>query len=205
MLSAQSAREEARLSRNEGPQDVGVVHGRFQVFHNDHLKYALAAKRQCGHLIVGLTSPDPQSTHAEELAPHRSDLAANPMTYFERLQVVSQCLVDASVPCGEFSVVPFPIEQPNRLVNYAPRDATYFLTVNDSWGEEKARRLRGLNLRVCVLWTDYEKRVSGSLIRDLIVKGGPWRDLVPPATASFVDRIKLADRMAGGASKGRAY
>lgn len=33
--------------------EVGVIHGRFQVFHNDHLEYVLAGKSRCRHIVVG--------------------------------------------------------------------------------------------------------------------------------------------------------
>ena len=32
--------------------ELGFIHGRFQLFHNDHLNYALLAKAQCKKLIV---------------------------------------------------------------------------------------------------------------------------------------------------------
>ncbi len=35
----------------------GVVHGRFQPFHLDHLKYALAGLTHCDYLFVGITNP----------------------------------------------------------------------------------------------------------------------------------------------------
>ena len=38
---------------------IGVIHGRFQLLHNDHLKYLLAGKKRCEHLVVGITNPDP--------------------------------------------------------------------------------------------------------------------------------------------------
>ena len=38
--------------------ELGAVCGRFQIFHNDHLQYVLAAKERCRRLIVGITSPD---------------------------------------------------------------------------------------------------------------------------------------------------
>ena len=40
-------------------EHTGVVCGRFQIFHNEHLQYVMAAKEQCEHLIVGIASPDP--------------------------------------------------------------------------------------------------------------------------------------------------
>jgi nicotinamide-nucleotide adenylyltransferase len=38
-------------------EELGFIHGRFQLFHNDHLNYALLAKSQCKKLIVVITSP----------------------------------------------------------------------------------------------------------------------------------------------------
>ena len=39
--------------------ELGFIHGRFQLFHNDHLQYALLAKEQCKKLIVGITNFEP--------------------------------------------------------------------------------------------------------------------------------------------------
>lgn len=39
--------------------EQGVIHGRFHILHNDHLKYLLAGKLARCHLIVGITNPDP--------------------------------------------------------------------------------------------------------------------------------------------------
>ncbi|MBP3706729.1 MAG: adenylyltransferase/cytidyltransferase family protein [Clostridia bacterium] len=36
-------------------EKIGVVCGRFQIFHNEHLQYVMAAKEKCEHLIVGIT------------------------------------------------------------------------------------------------------------------------------------------------------
>lgn len=33
---------------------IGVVCGRFQIFHNEHLQYVMAAKEKCEHLIIGI-------------------------------------------------------------------------------------------------------------------------------------------------------
>ena len=57
--------------------ELGFIHGRFQLFHNDHLNYALLAKEQCKKLIVGITSPENASLIREEVDPHRSEAASN--------------------------------------------------------------------------------------------------------------------------------
>ncbi|MBW2086390.1 MAG: nicotinate-nucleotide adenylyltransferase, partial [Deltaproteobacteria bacterium] len=73
--------------------ETGVVHGRFQVLHNDHLKYLLAGKARCRHLVVGVTNPDPSVTKDEKADPNRSQPLANPMTYYERYVMVRTVLV----------------------------------------------------------------------------------------------------------------
>jgi D-arabinose 5-phosphate isomerase GutQ len=46
------------MSDSSTTVDVGVIHGRFQILHNDHLKYLLAGKDLCRHLVIGITNPD---------------------------------------------------------------------------------------------------------------------------------------------------
>jgi len=53
--------------------DTGAIHGRFQVLHNDHMKYLLAGKERCVHLVIGITNPDPILTRADPADPERSD------------------------------------------------------------------------------------------------------------------------------------
>ena len=48
------------------PYETGVIHGRFQVLHNDHLKYLLSGKALCRHLVVGITNPEPLLARMEE-------------------------------------------------------------------------------------------------------------------------------------------
>ena len=60
--------------------DVGVIHGRFQVLHNDHFEYLMAAKSRCRHMVVGITNPDPSLTRSDPADPQRSSPGANPLT-----------------------------------------------------------------------------------------------------------------------------
>ena len=91
---------------------VGVIHGRFQVLHNDHVKYLLAGKKRCQHLVVGITNPDPSMTRDDRSDSHRSSLQANPLTYYERYRLVSVALIEAGCGLDHFSVVPLPINSP---------------------------------------------------------------------------------------------
>ena len=55
-------------------RETGVIHGRFQVFHNDHLVYLLAGLALCRHLVVGITNPDPFLTRDDAADRKRSHL-----------------------------------------------------------------------------------------------------------------------------------
>jgi hypothetical protein len=91
---------------------LGVIHGRFQVLHNDHLRYLLAGKARCEHLVVGITNPDPILSREDDADPRRSTSMANPLTYFERYTMAKAVLIGEGVADDAFSVVPFPINIP---------------------------------------------------------------------------------------------
>ena len=69
---------------------TGSVHGRFQPFHNDHLRYTLAASEKVDYLLVGLTQPDIGNLHWTPGAMHRDNLVDNPLTFFERLVIIEE-------------------------------------------------------------------------------------------------------------------
>ncbi len=172
------------------PTEVGVIHGRFQVPHNDHLVYLLAGKERCRHLVVGITNPDPSLTKPDPADPARSNPAANPLTYFERYTMIRAALIEAGLAEGEFSIVPLPINVPELIGHYVPSEATFYLTIYDDWGQAKLKRLEGLGLNCEVMWERplEEKGVTASRVRRLMIEGGDWPSLVPKA----VERLMAA-------------
>jgi nicotinamide-nucleotide adenylyltransferase len=186
------------------PPPIGVIHGRFQVLHNDHLKYLLAGKALCDHLIVGITNPDPEMTAPEPTAPCRSDLRNNPLTYHERAWMVRAALMEAGIDPATFSTAPLPISRPELLANYAPVNAIYFLTIYDDWGRAKKARLEGLGLTTRVMWerSEAQKGISATEVRRAIREGGPWRSLVPSSVAALADAWGLQDRLGGSSRSG---
>ncbi len=177
--------------------ELGVVHGRFQIFHLDHLKYVLAAKARCRRLVVGITNPDPSHTRFDPADPHRSSPKHNPLTYWERHLLVREALWEAGLDCREMAVVPLPINFPELYRYYVPLEATFYLTIYDAWGERKLAQFTGLGLKVEVLWrrTPEEKGLSGTAIRRLMGQGEPWEHLVPPAVARLIRELGLVERL----------
>lgn len=180
------------------PYDTGVIHGRFQVLHNDHRRYLLAGAELCRHLVVGITNPDPELTQEDATDPARSQPAANPLTYFERYQLVRAVLEAAGRPANTFSVVPLPINRSELYHHYVPLDAVFLLSIYDDWGRKKLAAFRQLGLKTHILWEvpPAAKGLSASDIRRRMAAGNPWEHLVPPVAAELLKRWRLPTRLA---------
>ena len=175
----------------------GVIHGRFQVLHFKHMEYLLAAKMKCQRLYIGISNPDISFIEDDKNDPHRSMASANPFTYIERYEMIHDAMLEFGVPRSEFEIVPFPINRPEFILQYAPKDATYFMSINDAWGEEKLKILEGLGVKVDVLWRrpTEEKGTSSSEVRDLIVRSKDWSSLVPKSVYNYMMDHKLDRRI----------
>ncbi len=177
--------------------ETGVIHGRFQVLHNDHLRYLLAGKARCRYLVVGITNPDPTLTKPDSADPQRSDPVSNPLSYYERYLIVEAALIEAGLSSAEFAVVPFPINLPDLYRHYVPLDATFYLTIYDDWGRKKLKQFKSLGLRTEVLWERpvREKGLSAADIRTKMIAGNSWDKLVPPSTRSLMIEWGIPERL----------
>lgn len=167
---------------------IGVVHGRFQMLHIGHMEYLLAAKARCDYLLIGITNPDLSLTKHSDANPHRSTSLANPLTYYERFQMISRAMLEAKVGRDEFDIVPFPINYPELLFNYVPLSAKFYMTIYDGWSMEKQSALKNLGCDVHVMWTrtNDDKVASGTEVRNLMISNKPWQHLVPPSVFEYI-------------------
>ena len=177
--------------------EIGVIHGRFQILHNDHVKYLLAGKQLCQHLVVGITNPDPTQTKKEHEDLQRDNPSSNPLTYYERYILVNEVLQAQGINSNEFSVVPFPINMPELYKYYVPMDALFFLTIYDDWGTKKLNIFKSLGLNTHVLWeVPLEKKgISAAEIRRLMVDGKPWEHMVPACVADLLKKWDVPCRL----------
>lgn len=168
--------------------ETGVVNGRFQVFHLKHMEYLLAAKMRCNKLYIGLTNPD--NTYVRETVndENRSARSANPLTYYERCQMIRGALREFNVPDLEYEFIPFPINRPEYILQYAPQDAVYYMGICDEWDEEKFKILRSLGLETEILWRrePEEKGITASWIRSCIATDEEWAHLVPKSVCEYL-------------------
>jgi len=178
---------------------IGVVHGRLQPLHNDHMKYFLAGFERAEFMYVGITNPDPNLTSVDKADANRAKLMSNPCTYYERIEMLERSLVEAGANRDKFRIVPFPINFPDLLKHYTPEHATYFMTIYDPWGDRKQELMESVGLKVEVLWkrSEAEKGINATVIRDKIAKGEDWEHLVPPATAAVIREFGIDERIRG--------
>ena len=117
--------------------ETGVIHGRFQVLHNDHMKYLLAGKARCRHLIVGITNPDPRLTKDDSADSERSLPSANPLTYFERYTTLRSAAPGSRPQREGILRGPAADKFSRTLFHDVPLDAVFYLTIYDDWGRRK--------------------------------------------------------------------
>lgn len=177
--------------------ETGVIHGRFQVLHNDHLKYLLAGKALCRHLVVGITNPEPLLVREESVDPHRSDALANPLTYYERYLLVKSILLEQGIAPHAFSVVPLPINFPERYRHYVPMNAVFFVAIYDAWGERKLQYFQSLGLPTHILRRvkNEDKGLSASDIRKAMINDEAWAQWVPPCIADLLQAWDIPARL----------
>lgn len=177
--------------------EKGIVYGRFQIMHLKHLEYILAAKMRCKKLYIGITFPDELYVPGGKIADYRTKKGANPMTFFERFEMIEQCLSDFGVSRKEYEILPFPIDRPEVLLQYMPHDGVCFMSVCDEWTKENEILFQKVGIQTETLWrkTPEEKGVTGTEIRQRILAGEKWSDLVPKSVYEYVVSHGIDDRI----------
>ncbi len=171
------------------------MHGRFQVFHLEHLEYVQAALEQVDFLHIGITGV---KGFPVSLGSGRLDQHANPLTYAERARMIRRVLAGEGISSDRYATTPFPIEHPELLSSFIGTEVSCFTTVREPWNLEKIALLKEIGYDVIVLRNDFSKKISGTGIRELLAEGNPaWRDMVPNETAALLDKWNVRERLLG--------
>jgi cytidyltransferase-like protein len=165
------------------PPTFGMIHGRFQPFHNGHLEYLHLARPRCRTLIVGITNPDPWAIAEEETSAHRHRSDSNPYTYFERQCMIRETLRDERIGLEEVIFIPFAVNLPERWPFYVPPDTVHYLRVFSPWEQAKAGRLAEHGYEVEILQPGIAKEIEATEVRRRLRSSLEWESLVPPGTA----------------------
>lgn len=177
--------------------DIGCVHGRFQPAHIEHLDYIKEAKARCKKLLIGITQFDTSGLILCEEDPHRSERISNPLTYHQRVELISAMLYEQDYAEEDFDFVPFPIDQPEKLRQFISPDTVCYTTIRDKWNLHKNQALRSHGYEVIVLWDSRgNETLSASKIREFAANDNQhWRKLVTPAVACYLDSIDFEGQM----------
>jgi nicotinamide mononucleotide adenylyltransferase len=181
-----------------GSVPVASVVGRFQPLHREHLDYIIAAFERAEFVHIGITQFQRRSLQPIQGAePHRDKASSNPLTYFERAELVTLALDSAGVQRARYRVGPFPIERHDDMIEYLPLHVPVFITRVDKWSDRKAEILISAGYEVEVLYDKDPKGVTGTEIRRLILAGDDaWTDMVPEGTIGYLRSLNLGQRIA---------
>jgi nicotinamide-nucleotide adenylyltransferase len=167
----------------------GMIHGRFQPFHNGHLEYLRGAAERSDEIWIGITNPDPARIKPEDSDPLRHLPESNPFSYAERLLMAKAAAADLGLDPTSVHVIPFPVNEPELWPAYVPSGVTQYLRLFSAWGDTKLERLREAGYEVVILDEGAEKEISGVEVREALRDGGDWRSLVPPGVAEILAEL----------------
>jgi nicotinamide-nucleotide adenylyltransferase len=165
----------------------GMIHGRFQPFHNGHLEYLRGAAERSDEIFVGITNPDPTRIKEEPSDPLRHLPESNPFSYAERLLMVKAVAEDEGIAVH---VIPFPVNEPELWAAYVPRGVTQYLRLFSEWGGTKLERMREAGYEVVILDEGADKEISGADVRAALREGRDWQELVPPGVARVIASLE---------------
>ena len=186
-----------RLSISLGGRDVaalGMIHGRFQPFHDGHWEYLALAAERCERLIVGITNPDPTQIVEEPTSDHRHTEESNPYSYFDRMMMIRAAVAASEIELDRVIFTPFPINLPERWRHYIPSDVVHYLRVFSPWEQAKVDRLRDHGYEVEVLTPGVAKQIEATDIRAAIRNGDEWQSMVPAAVANYLTALSAAEQ-----------
>jgi cytidyltransferase-like protein len=177
--------------------DRAAIHGRFQPFHLGHFAYLQHAFRLARTVIVGVTNPVPHRMTAEPTDAHRHLSSSNPLTYYERLEIITAAIVrhDPAL-LARVRIVPFDVNaNPVTYPQAIPLHVTQVVAPHEPWDHEKARRFATVGYRVVEIPT-VPNRLTATRVRTALQAGDPaWRRMVPAGVDEMMDTLGVTARM----------
>lgn len=152
---------------------VALFVGRFQPFHNGHVKVIECMNDEVSRVIIGIGSS--QESHTWE----------NPFTGAERKKMIQKSLKVFK----RYEIVEIPdIHNDSIWVAHVKRLAPKFSVVYANEEHEKNLfSLAGFEVRSTPNFS--REKYSGTMIREKIAGGGNWEDLVPRGTIEVINEV----------------
>ena len=161
----------------------GIYIGRFQPFHKGHLYAVKEVLNEVDELIIGIGSA--QESHTLE----------NPFTAGERMLMIRSALVEDGVDLCRVYIVPIPDIAMNHVwVRYVSMLVPQFnIAYSNNPLVMRLFKEAGYNVKPIPLYD--RRKFSGKKIRELMLKGGSWEELVPKSVAKIINEIDGVSRI----------
>ena len=161
----------------------GLYIGRFQPFHLGHLDCIEQILKRTSEVIIAIGSA--QFSHTLH----------NPFTAGERVTMIRLAMDEARVDASEYYIIPIRDLRIHdlwvpHLVSQTPRFEIVFSNepITSRLFKESGYRVEPLPF--------YDRdKYSATEIRERIVKGSGWEELVPPSTSAYIKRIFGDERL----------
>lgn len=173
---------------------TGMVHGRFQPFHHEHLEYILHGITHSKKCLIGITQPKIDTITECAIAPHRGKKEGNPFSFEERKDMIRLSLKAIGVPPDRYEIIEFDVDKADvvlpHLRSQYVQGLTHFVKIFSEWEIHKKSLFLQHQFQVEIVRDDAnqysQKNVSGTLVRELIASKRNWEDFVPPGTCSVI-------------------
>ncbi|NYZ79043.1 nicotinamide-nucleotide adenylyltransferase [Candidatus Micrarchaeota archaeon] len=160
----------------------GLFIGRFQPFHNGHLKGIEWALKRCDELVIAVGST--------QRSFDRMDL----FTAGERVEMIRRVLKAKKLE-GRCIIIPVSDINNNALwVSHLESLCPEFRVVFSNNPLVKLL-FSGTGKKVLEVPLFERKRCDGTCIRKLMLSGNKWKELVPPEVAGFIAESGGAERL----------
>ena len=159
--------------------------GRFQPFHNGHLKLANQILDECEELIIAVGSSQFNFTFS------------NPFTAGERVYFIHESLVEANIDLNMVYIVPILNLENNaiwiqHLISMLPQFNSIY-SGNKFVQELLSTSTENLDIRTPVFYDSHN--CNGTRIRMNIVMNKEWHKYVPPAVSRILAEINGTHRL----------
>jgi len=163
----------------------GLMAGRFQPFHNGHLALAKQILEECDELVIVIGSAQ------------FNFIDKDPFTAGERALMIHEALKEARLDLAKCYVIPVANDENNaRWIAYLRSMVPAFDVLYS--GNDFVKHLAlSQDPRLAVKSPKFAKKeeYNGTNIRRLMLAGGQWKRLVPPAVARVIEQVNGIERM----------
>ena len=161
----------------------GLFVGRFQPFHNGHLQAVKDALKEVDEIVIVVGSA--QYSHK----------ISNPFTAGERFTMIREALREADIAASRYWIVPVPDIHMHMMwvaevMGYTPQFHVVYAN------EPLAKRLfKEAGFKVKPIPYYQRETWSSTEIRERMLKGKNWKQLVPKSVARFIEEIDGVQRL----------